>query len=163
VAEKTLQIEVQEDHLERISQTKKPILAVAELIWNALDADASKVTVSLIDSGLGRLDAIEVTDNGHSIPYSEIDDLFTKLGGSWKQRQRKTKELGRLLHGKEGRGRFRAFALGPVVDWYLCYQKNGSLRTYRVEMIRDHLRNVKNRRRRSRRRRCTARDHCTRG
>jgi hypothetical protein len=143
MAEKTLQIEVQEDHLERISQTKKPILAIAELVWNALDADASRVTISLPESGLGELEAIEVTDNGHSIAYSEIDGLFTKLGGSWKQRQRKTKELGRLLHGKEGRGRFRAFALGRVVDWYLCYQKDGGLRTYRVEMIRDHLRNVR--------------------
>jgi hypothetical protein len=143
MAEKTLHIEVQEDHLERISQTKKPLLVVAELVWNALDADASRVTISLVESGLGTLDAIEVADNGHSILYCEIDSLFTKLGGSWKQRQRKTRELGRLLHGKEGRGRFRAFALGRVVDWYLCYSDDGQLWTYRVEMIREHLRNVR--------------------
>jgi DNA mismatch repair ATPase MutL len=55
MAEKTLQIEVQEDHLERISQTKKPILAIAELVWNALDADASRVTISLPESALGGL------------------------------------------------------------------------------------------------------------
>ncbi len=78
MAEKTLQIEVQEDHLERISQTKKPILAIAELVWNALDADASRVTISLPESALGGLDAIEVTDNGHSIAYSEIDGLLAE-------------------------------------------------------------------------------------
>jgi hypothetical protein len=38
---KTFEIQVQDDHLQRISQVRKPILAVAELIWNAVDADAS--------------------------------------------------------------------------------------------------------------------------
>lgn len=30
---KTFEIQVQDDHLERIAQTRKPILALAELIW----------------------------------------------------------------------------------------------------------------------------------
>ena len=38
---KTFQVQVQDDHLERIAQTRKPILAIAELIWNAVNADAN--------------------------------------------------------------------------------------------------------------------------
>ena len=32
---KTCEIQVQDDHLERIAQTRKPILALTELTWNA--------------------------------------------------------------------------------------------------------------------------------
>jgi len=143
MADRTLQIEVQEDHLERIAQTKKPILAVAELIWNSLDADATRVDVALTESGLGTLQSIEVSDDGHSIPYDQVESLFTKLGGSWKKQQRKTQGSGRLLHGQEGRGRFRAFSLGRAVDWSLCYQHNSSLKQYRVEMLKSQMRKVK--------------------
>ena len=38
---KTIEIQVQDDHLERIAQTRNPILALAELIWNAVNADAT--------------------------------------------------------------------------------------------------------------------------
>ncbi len=65
----TFEIEVQDDHLQRISQVQKPILAVAELIWNAVDADADRVTITLQDDQLGGISAIEVSDNGHGIPY----------------------------------------------------------------------------------------------
>jgi hypothetical protein len=37
---KTFEIQVQDDHLQRVAQVRKPILAIAELIWNAVDADA---------------------------------------------------------------------------------------------------------------------------
>ena len=82
---KTLQIQVQDDHLARIAQTRKPILALAELIWNALDADATRVDVTLLDNDLNGLMAINVADNGHGIPYAEADELFSRTGGSWKR------------------------------------------------------------------------------
>ena len=45
--ETTFEIEVQDDHVEKVSQTRKPILALSELIWNALDADAERVDVTV--------------------------------------------------------------------------------------------------------------------
>ena len=65
---KTFQIQVHDDHLERIAQTRKPILALAELIWNGVDADATRIDVTLIDDDLNGLKAIKVADNGHGIP-----------------------------------------------------------------------------------------------
>ncbi len=41
---KTFEIQVQDDHLQRNAQVRKPILAVAELIWNAVDADADRAS-----------------------------------------------------------------------------------------------------------------------
>jgi hypothetical protein len=139
---KTFEIQVQDDHLQRISQVHKPIFAVAELIWNAVDADADRIDVLLHDDHLGGLEKIEVADNGHGIPYTEAEDLFSRLGGSWKQGGHRSHEKRRILHGKEGRGRFRAFAIGRVVDWHVCYAANGGLRAYRIGMIKDHLKRV---------------------
>ena len=65
---KTFQIQVHDDHLERLAQTRKPILALAELNWNAVDADATRIDVTLIDDDLNGLKAIKVADNGHGIP-----------------------------------------------------------------------------------------------
>ncbi len=138
----TFEIEVQDDHLQRIAQVQKPILAVAELIWNAVDADADRVTITLQDDQLGGISAIEVSDNGHGIPYQDAAKLFSRLGGSWKQGGRQSHEKHRILHGKEGRGRFRAFALGRVVDWDVCYQADDELRRYRLSMIKDRLKRV---------------------
>jgi sensor histidine kinase regulating citrate/malate metabolism len=84
MAAKEYSVEVQSDFLER--QTKAlPIAAVAELIWNGLDADAMHIDVELKDDGLGGLLKIVVTDDGHGIPHAEAPTLFRNLGGSWKK------------------------------------------------------------------------------
>jgi hypothetical protein len=139
---KTFEIQVQDDHLQRISQVRKPIFAVAELIWNAVDADADRVDVVLHEDQLVGLKAVEVADDGHGIPYADAESLFSRLGGSWKTGGHRSLEKRRSLHGKEGRGRFRAFALGRVVDWYVRYPGDGGLRAYRIAMIKDHLKRV---------------------
>src|SRR6266446_4581847 len=139
---KTFEIQVQDDHLQRIAQVRKPILAVADLIWNAVDADADRVDVTLHEDSLGGLKSIKVADNGHGIAYVEAEDLFSRLGGSWKQGGHRSREKRRILHGKDGRGRFHAFALGRVVDWHVCYAGGGGLRCYRIAMMKDHLKRV---------------------
>ena len=139
---RSFEIQVHDDHLARIAQVRKPILAVAELIWNAVDADADEVSVSLTDGPLGVLESIRVRDDGHGIPYVEAERLFSGLGGSWKQSRHHSKEKHRILHGKEGRGRFRVFALGRVVDWDVCYVSASGLRAYRISMKKDHLKRV---------------------
>ena len=137
---KTFQVQVQDDHLERIAQTRKPILALAELIWNAVDADAQRIDVTLVDDDLTGLTKIAVADDGHGIPYDEAEGLFSRLGGSWKQSRRHSPKKRRILHGKEGRGRFRAFALGRVVDWDVrADAPSGELQRYRISMVRDRL------------------------
>ena len=142
VTTRSFEIQVHDDHLARIAQVRKPILAVAELIWNAVDADADDVSVSLTDGPLGGLENIRVRDDGHGIPYADAETLFSGLGGSWKQTTHHSKEKHRILHGKEGRGRFRVFALGRVVDWDVCYGSASGLRTYRISMKKEHLKRV---------------------
>ena len=135
-------VEVQPDFLERQSKAQ-PIQAVTELIWNGLDADASRVDVRLHYDELG-MTKIVVRDNGHGIPHQDAPELFTRLGGSWKKPGGRTKKKNRLLHGYEGRGRFKVFALGRVADWRVTYGTDeGDLRGYRIAMLEDNIREVR--------------------
>ena len=54
MTEHSYTVEVQPDFLERQSRSK-PIQAVAELIWNGLDADASRIDVRLEFGELGMI------------------------------------------------------------------------------------------------------------
>ena len=72
-------VEVQPDFIERQAKAR-PIDALAEIIWNGLDADAGRVDVRLSHGEFG-LSGITVTDNGNGIPYADAPTLFTRLGG----------------------------------------------------------------------------------
>ncbi|PAP97622.1 MAG: ATP-binding protein [Mesorhizobium sp.] len=136
-------VEVQSDFIER--QTKaQPTQALAELIWNALDADASRVSVEFDEDGLGGMSAIVISDNGDGIPYSDAPELFRNLGGSWKIHGARATKRGRMLHGQEGRGRFKAFALGTVVDWKVTYKdSDGRLMRYEVSILESDIKQVR--------------------
>lgn len=140
--ERSYTVEVQPDFLQRQAKAR-PIRAVAELVWNGLDADASRVEVRLFRSELG-MTKIVVRDNGHGIPYRDAPRFFTHLGGSWKKPGGKTKTKGRMLHGYEGRGRFKVFALGNVADWHVTYRtEDGDLRAYDITVLADNLREIR--------------------
>jgi hypothetical protein len=128
----TLTIEVTQDHIDRLAKAKSPILGLAELIWNSVDADATEVNVRLHRNRLNAIDSIEVTDNGLGITMADAQDGFGHLGGSWKLGERQTRRDKRILHGKQGQGRFRAFAVCERVEWESVYLANGSLKEFRI-------------------------------
>ena len=72
-------VEVQPDFIKRQSGAK-PISALAEMIWNGLDADPTKIDVQLSTGELG-LRSIAIRDNGHGIPHSEAPGFFGRLAG----------------------------------------------------------------------------------
>ena len=90
-------VSVKRDHIEALAATKRPIVSLAELIWNGLDADADKVSVRFDENALGGLERIRVADNGGGIAYAEAQLLFGSLGGSWKSQKGRTAK-GRSLH-----------------------------------------------------------------
>lgn len=136
---KKIKVEVQRDHLERLSNSA-PKQALAELIWNALDADATRVEVTAEkdpNNTISPLKAIVVNDNGHGIPHDKASEFFGRLGGSWKRAKRKTPD-GRFLHGQEGKGRFKAFSLGRVVAWNVNYKDGKGIKKYSIEALEDY-------------------------
>lgn len=133
---------IEPDFLERQARTS-PLNALAEFIWNAVDADATLVEVEFVPSELGGLDRIIIRDNGTGLPHSEAEDKFSHLGGSWKRLRGRSLKEGRELHGREGRGRFKAVALGRVAEWCVTYDAGpGGLRDYSIAILSDNLREV---------------------
>ncbi|HEX2959683.1 MAG TPA: ATP-binding protein [Chitinispirillaceae bacterium] len=111
--------------------TASPVSALEELIWNGFDAMSDRVQVFLDTNELGGLRSIRVQDYGHGINHTDLKNLFGNLGDSWKKG--KNRLNGRTLHGKNGKGRFKSFALGDIVEWNTSYKdENGKIKTYRI-------------------------------
>ena len=126
-------VNIQDDFIERQTRAE-PVRALAELIWNSLDGEASRVTVEFEWKNIaGGLSKIAIHDDGVGFSRADAADLFGNLGGSWKRLTRHTKTKNRLVHGQEGRGRYKAFALGQSVEWKVCYV-DGARRTRAFEI-----------------------------
>jgi len=115
-----IHVDAKPDHLASLARGR-PVSALAELIWNALDADADRVRIGVLENDLGSPVAIEVVDNGVGITLDEAERAFGSLGGSWKREQRVTSRTSKKMHGRNGKGRFKAFALGHDVEWDSVY------------------------------------------
>ncbi len=127
-----IHVNLSPEHLRSIAATNRPLAALAEVIWNGLDADAKRVTVRFDRNSLDTLEDIRVSDNGSGIDYDCAEELFGKLGDSWKKKKLRT-DSGRGLHGRDGKGRFRAFGLGGSVTWTTTCSRNGTgLITYKI-------------------------------
>lgn len=117
------------DFLESLTPAK-PLAALAELVWNGFDAGNNQVRVFLELNEMDGIQAIRVRDYGCGIDYSKVDTLFGSLGDSWKKKA--DRQNGRALHGKNGKGRFKAFALGGRVEWSTTYQHNEKKYSYKI-------------------------------
>lgn len=98
-----LTLKAKNDHLQKVASTRDFIKAIAEFVWNALDADAPRTNVELVRNALGGLESIVIRDNGTGITKVRAEHDFESLGESWKLHTARTPVLGRALHGKEGR------------------------------------------------------------
>ncbi|TDD87996.1 hypothetical protein E1293_07195 [Actinomadura darangshiensis] len=114
---RTVHIEARPDHLLRLARLKDPLGAVAEMIWNALDAEACEIVVDVETNDLGGVEYVNVVDDGHGMPHASCADYFGRLGGSWKSAAKVSPRLKRGLHGRSGQGRLQAFALGEQIRW----------------------------------------------
>src|SRR5262249_25652497 len=108
---KTLEVGIAPDALEQIAKVGVE-RAVEELIWNALDAEATKVSVIFCTNSLDGIEQIVVSDNGHGISYDQAEAIFRQIGGSLKTNRRRSPKLERPYHGKDGKGRYKAFSIG---------------------------------------------------
>lgn len=105
------------DLVTRLARERDPVRAVVELVWNAVDAEAGTVRVTLARSEMDAIESVTVEDDGHGITSDEVQATFGRIGGSWKALAARSKNDKRGLHGKLGEGRLRAFALGSRVTW----------------------------------------------
>lgn len=129
------------DYLQQLSRCH-PHVGIAELVWNAMDAEPTRVDVWLRDSPLGGIEKIVVVDDGEGIDVTRVDEAFGHLGQSWKKFT-KTTTSGRPLHGQHGRGRFRACTLGRICTWDTVNRAvDGKAHAFTVTINTDRIKDV---------------------
>ena len=97
---------------------RKASVGLTELIWNAFDEDAHLVTINCGYNDLQGLDEIVVADDGNGMNFERAERAFSRVGDSWKLLPGTRSDSGqRVVHGRQGRGRYAAYALGNVVRW----------------------------------------------
>ncbi len=90
--------------------------ALAELVSNSYDADASDVTITLTETK-GKPVRITVSDNGCGLSFDDINEKFLVIGRNRRQADgdRPSPKYGRLPTGKKGLGKLALFGLAKMI------------------------------------------------
>ena len=78
----------------------KPHIALAELVKNSYDADATEVTIKFAPNKR----SIEVIDNGHGMTADEFKNFWMRIGTTHKK-ENQSRDFGRIMTGSKGVGR----------------------------------------------------------
>ena len=89
----------------------KPHVALAELIKNSYDADATEVKIKFLPDE----DKIEIHDNGHGMTIEEFEDFWMRIGTTHKKEKKHSEKLGRNLTGSKGVGRLSVQFLAKML------------------------------------------------
>ena len=98
-----------------IQMYQSPVAAIAELIANTWDADATKVEIQL-PSTLDEFAVITVTDDGSGMTFEQCQDRYLKVGRNRRVDEESGRSpKGRPVLGRKGIGKFAAFGIADVV------------------------------------------------
>lgn len=99
----------------------RPVPAIAELISNAWDADATEVDVHLpLDEAWDPTDpdhVIQVSDNGNGMTWDMVRDAYLNVGRDRRKTEKTDKSSGgRRLQGRKGVGKLAGFGVADILE-----------------------------------------------
>lgn len=103
-----------------------PHVALAELVKNAYDADATEVRVTIREDESGGPEIV-VEDNGCGMTLKQIREFWMKIGNTHKFGEGHSPHFGRPLTGSKGIGRFCVRRLGEAVRLESTAKLDGGL------------------------------------
>jgi DNA topoisomerase VI subunit B len=119
---KTVQLTT--DGIRKHLDSTTPEQAIAEYIWNGLDAKAGNLAVDFHTNELGSINEIIISDDGHGIAHEDIERKFGVFLDSEKIKSRNTsKRISSETHGKDGIGRLMFFSFAQRAEWRTVYQR----------------------------------------
>ncbi len=95
-----------------------PHIALAELVKNAYDADATRVIIRMMP------DRIEVVDDGHGMDFDEFRDFWMRVGTPHKETKRVSPALKRPMTGSKGVGRLAVQFLASRIEIHTVSKKD---------------------------------------
>lgn len=88
----------------------RPHIALAELVKNSYDADATRAVITF------EPDSIIIEDDGHGMTFQEFHDFWMRIGSPHKEKLARSRELKRPLTGSKGIGRLSVQFLGEELE-----------------------------------------------
>ncbi len=117
-----------------IQMYQSPVAAVAELIANAWDADASRVKVQL-PSSLSGEPVIAVEDNGIGMTFEECQKRYLNVGRNRRNDDDgDTSPGGRPVLGRKGIGKFAGFGIAELLEIDTTSSKTGERTVFRLDL-----------------------------
>lgn len=110
--------EISDEGIKKHFKSIEPWGAIFELVWNGLDANATKVEITFYKNSIDTVDSISVLDNGDGIDFKSSKDNFGKFNDS-------SKKENAAQHGSHGRGRLAFHRLCHDATWH-TKSKQGS-------------------------------------
>lgn len=98
----------------------QPHIALAELVKNAYDADATLCEITFDDDG------IRISDNGHGMDKDEFFRFWMRIGTTHKQESGHSRRLRRPVTGSKGVGRLSAQFLAHEIEIITAPDKRSS-------------------------------------
>jgi hypothetical protein len=96
--------------------------AIAEYIWNGFDANADAINIDYVTNELGRLDSLQIADNGYGINFERLQQKFDPFFESEKAIQIVAPKHTSKMHGRNGVGRLTFFTFAHNATWRTTYQ-----------------------------------------
>lgn len=103
-------------------------VCISEYIWNSFDAKATKVDIDFNVNSMGKIDLLEIKDDGTGIAYEELNETF----GSFLSSQKTLIQNEEYLHGHKGKGRFSFVSFAESALWETVYNKNNKNYKYSI-------------------------------
>ena len=102
----------------------RPYIALAELVKNSYDADATTCRIKFTAN------EIAVTDNGHGMSQQEFHDHWMRLGTTHKADRNTSRRFGRPMTGSKGLGRLSVQFLADEMTLETTSTEDPSLHLY---------------------------------
>lgn len=108
--------------------------ALSEIIWNAIDADANNIYISLKKENeidVDKVTSVLIEDDGIGLQFNSIGNSLLKYGESEKSFS-KCSPSGRIYHGKLGEGRYTYQSIGKNVKWDSFFISDSEIKQFSI-------------------------------
>lgn len=123
------------DHL-AVQTYQSPIAAIAEMVANAWDADATTVEVTL-PAALGENAELVIVDDGIGMKFDEVQDRYLEVGYNRRGNDPKaTTDDGRPLMGRKGIGKFAGFGIADRMTIDTVSRETGERTRFSIDFER---------------------------
>lgn len=113
--------------------------SISEYIWNGFDAEATSIDVITKSNEIGKIEKVEIKDNGTGIEYEKLSGKFMPFYQSEKGIDNNIKSS--KIHGKNGLGRLTFFCFANNATWETVYKKDKEKIKYEININGNELEN----------------------